>query len=64
MSWQQLTGRRVRLDGEVARVVHVDSFRVVLVTEPTDGASPRRMVVPQDDAVELDELDGQDEEQS
>jgi hypothetical protein len=64
MSWQQLTGRRVRLDGEVARVIHVDSFRVVLVTEPEGGAASHRLVVPQDDAVELEELDEQGEEQS
>jgi hypothetical protein len=56
MSWQELTGRRVRVDGEVARVVHVDSFRVVLLTEATDGASPRRLVVPQDEVVDLEEL--------
>jgi len=62
MSWQELTGRRVRVDGEIARVVHVDSFRVVLRTEATDGASPRRLVVPQDAVVELEKLDDQDVE--
>jgi DNA polymerase III sliding clamp (beta) subunit (PCNA family) len=57
MSWQQLAGRRVRLDGEIARVVHVDSFRVILVTEPKDGVSPHRVVVPQDDLVDVETLD-------
>ena len=36
MSWQELTGSRVRLNDTVARVVHVDSFRVVLRTEPQE----------------------------
>ena len=57
MSWQDLTGRRVRVAGEVARVVHVDLFRVVLMTEPGQGISPHRVVVPQDDWVEVDVLD-------
>ena len=57
MSWQQLAGRRVRVNGEIARVVHVDSFRVVLVTEPRDGVSPHRVVVPQDDLVDVEALD-------
>ena len=57
MSWQQLAGKRVRVNGEIARVVHVDSFRVVLETEPRDGASPHRVVVPQDDLVEVETLD-------
>jgi hypothetical protein len=57
MSWQDLTGRRVRVDGDVARVVHVDLFRVILETEPIDGSSPRRVVVPQDDWVKVDVLD-------
>ena len=57
MSWQQLAGRRVRVDGEIARVVHVDSFRVVLETEPQDGVSPRRVVVSQDDLIDVEALD-------
>lgn len=57
MSWQQLAGRRVRVDGEIARVVHVDSFRVVLVTEPRDGVSPHRVVVSQDDLIDVEALD-------
>jgi hypothetical protein len=57
MSWQQLVGKRVRVDGEIARVVHVDSFRVVLVTELRDGVSPHRVVVPQDDLVDVQVLD-------
>jgi diadenosine tetraphosphate (Ap4A) HIT family hydrolase len=62
MTWQDLTGRRVRIDGEPARVVHVDSFRVILMTEPGDGAPPHRMVVPQDDLVDVEELDEQGED--
>ena len=58
MSWQDLTGRRVRVDGEVARVVHVDLFRVILLTEPEDGIPPHRVVVPRDDWVEVDVHDG------
>jgi hypothetical protein len=62
MSWQNLAGRRVRVDGELARVVHVDSFRVVLMTEPRGGVPPHRLVVPQDDLVEVEELDEQGED--
>ena len=57
MSWRQLAGRRVRVDGEIARVVHVDSFRVILVTEPKDGVSAHRVVVPQNDLVDVETLD-------
>ena len=60
MSWHQLAGRRVRVDGEIARVVHVDSFRVILVTEPKDGAPPHRVVVPQGDLVDVESLDEPD----
>jgi hypothetical protein len=63
MSWQGLTGRRVRVDGEPARVVHVDSFRVILMTEARDGVPPHRLVVPQDDLVEVEELDEQGKEE-
>ena len=62
MSWQGLTGRRVRVDGELVRVVHVDSFRVILMTEPGDGVPPHRMIVPQDDLVDVEELDERGED--
>lgn len=62
MSWQNLAGRRVRVDGESARVVHVDSFRVILMTEPDDGVPPHRVVIPQDDLVDVEELDEQGED--
>lgn len=62
MSWQGLTGRRVRVDGELARIVHVDSFRVILMTELGDGVPPQRVVVPQDDLVDVEELDEQGED--
>ena len=60
MSWHQLAGRRVRVDGEIARVVHVDLFRVILETEPKDGASPHRVIVPQDELVDVESLDEPD----
>ena len=62
MSWQGLTGRRVRVDGELARVVHVDSFRVILMAEAGDGIPPHRLVVPQDDPVDVEELDERGED--
>jgi hypothetical protein len=62
MSWQDLTGRRIRVGGELGRVVHVDSFRVILMTEPGDGVPPHRVVVPQDDLVDVEELDEQGED--
>ena len=57
VTWQGLTGRRVRVDGELARVVHVNSFRIILMTESGDGVSPHRVVLPQDDPVDVEELD-------
>ena len=57
MSWLQLAGKRVRMDGEIARVVHVDSFRVILETETKEGVSPQRVVVSQDDLVGVEALD-------
>ncbi len=57
MSWLQLAGKRVRMDGEIARVVHVDSFRVILETETKEGVPPQRVVVSQDDLVGVEALD-------
>ena len=57
MSWQQLAGKRVRVDGEIARVVHVDSFRIILETEPKEGVSPHRIVISQDDLVCVEAFD-------
>ena len=44
--WQKLTGTRVCYQGEVARLVHADSFRIVLETE---AATPKRIAVAEDD---------------
>ena len=60
MSWQELTGSRVRVNDTVARVVHVDSFRVVLMTEPQEGAPAHRLVVSPDDEVDVEVLDERD----
>lgn len=62
MTWEQLTGRRVRVDGEIAHVVHVDLLRVVLMTEPREGLPAHRLVVSQDDGVDLEVLDEQSED--
>ena len=53
MSWQELTGKRVVVGDEIAEVVHVDSFRVVLETEGGEGVAPHRLVVSPDDPIEL-----------
>jgi hypothetical protein len=62
MTWEQLTGRRVRVDGEIAHVVHVDLLRVVLMTEPREGLPAHRLVVSQDDGIDLEVLDEQGED--
>ena len=62
MSWQDLTGKRVRVDGEITHVVHVDLFRVILMTEPGDGRAPRRLVVSQDDGLDVEVLGEQGED--
>jgi hypothetical protein len=55
-------GKRVHVDGEIARVVHVDLLRVVLMTEPQDGDPAHRLVVSQDDWIDLQVLDEQGKE--
>jgi hypothetical protein len=60
MSWQELTGSRVRVNDIAARVVHVDSFRVVLVTEPQEDVPAHRLVVSPDDGVDIELLDERD----
>jgi hypothetical protein len=62
MSWQDLTGSRVRVNDTVARVVHVDSFRVVLMIEPMEGAPAHRLVVSPDDGVDIEVLGEQDKD--
>ena len=57
MSWYELTGKRVRVGSDVGQVVHVDLLRVVLMTEPQDGVPSRRLVVSQDDGVDIEVLD-------
>ena len=44
--WQKLTGTRVCYQGEVARLVHADSFRIVLETE---ADTPERIAVSEHD---------------
>ena len=63
MSWHELIGKRVRVGGEVAQVVHVDLLRVVLLTEPGDGVPPHRLVVPQDEGIEVEVLDEEREKE-
>jgi hypothetical protein len=62
MAWQELTGSRVRVNDTVARVVHVDSFRVVLVTEPEEGVPAHRLVVSPDEGVDIELLDERDKD--
>lgn len=57
MSWYELTGKRVRVGGEVAQVIHVDLLRVVLMTEAQDGVAPHRVVVSQDDGVDVEVIE-------
>lgn len=57
MSWQDLTGKRISVNGEVGRVVHVDLLRVVLRTEAQDGVPARRLVVSPDEELEVEVLD-------
>ena len=57
MSWYELTGKRVRVEGEVAQVLHVDLLRVVLMTEARDGVAPHRVVVSQDDGVDVEVIE-------
>ena len=44
--WHKLTGTRVCYQGEVARLVHADSFRIVLETE---ADTPERIAVSEHD---------------
>lgn len=53
LSRNELTGKRVRVGGEVAQVLHVDLLRVVLMTEAQDGVAPHRVVVSQDDGIDV-----------
>lgn len=62
MTWQELTGSRVRVNDTVARVVHVDSFRVVLVTEPQKDVPAHRLVVSPDEGVDIELLDERDKD--
>ena len=57
MSWQDLTGKRVRVAGEVGHVVHVDLLRVVVMTEGENGDAPHRMIVSQDDGLDVEVLE-------
>jgi hypothetical protein len=62
MGWQELTGRRVRVSDELAQVVHVDAFRIVLQSMPRAGETPHRLVVSPDESLdfELPEEQGQE----
>jgi len=65
MSWQELVGKSVRVGNEVAEVLHVDAFRVVLQTEPQEGRASRRLVVSPDEPLDVglsDEQSDQHEE--
>jgi len=53
MSWYELVGKKVRLDNEDAEVLHVDTFRVVLQTEPHEGRPSRRLVVSPDEPFDV-----------
>ncbi len=55
MSWHDLTGKRLRMGDEVGEVVHVDAFRVVLVTEGDDGEA-HRVVLSPDEPFEVEDL--------
>jgi hypothetical protein len=52
--WQKLTGTRVCYQGEVARLVHADSFRIVLETE---ADAPQRIAVSEHDWAGVTVLD-------
>jgi hypothetical protein len=53
MSWHDLTGKRLRVGDEVGEVVHVDAFRVVLLTEGDDG-EPHRVILSPDEPFDVD----------
>ena len=59
MSWHELVGKNVRVGDEVAEVLHVDTFRVVLQTEPHDGEASRRLVVSPDEPLDVGPSDRQ-----
>lgn len=53
MSWHDLRGKRLRVGDEVGEVVHVDAFRVVLLTEDRDG-KPRRVILSPDEPLDVE----------
>lgn len=53
MSWHDLTGKRLRVGDKVGEVVHVDSFRVVLLTEGDDG-KPHRVILSPDEPLDVE----------
>jgi hypothetical protein len=53
MGWHELTGRRLRVGDEIGEVVHVDSYRVVLLTEGDDD-KPRRIILDPGEPVDVE----------